>query len=232
VKPIGVVGGIGPESTIDYYRAMIAAYQDRQPDGSYPAIVISSVDAGAFLGPLMAGDQETVLRILVGELTRLERAGAGCAIIAANSPHVVFNELKGRSPLPLVSIVEATALEAIRLGRKRLGLFGTRVTMQGRFYHDVFVPGGVALVLPDDQEQAYIHDKYMTELLKGILRPETRERLLAIVARLKADAGIDGVILAGTELPLILRDPTASDIPLLDTTVIHARAIVALAMTL
>jgi aspartate racemase len=231
VKPIGVVGGIGPESTIDYYRAMIAAYQERQPDGSYPAIVISSVDAGAFLGPLMGGDHETVLAILVAELERLARAGAGCAIIAANSPHVVFDELQRRSPLPLVSIVRATALEAMRFRLDRLGLFGTRVTMQGRFYQNVFERSGLTLVVPGEDEQAYIHDKYMTELLKGIVLPETRERLLAIVARMKADAGIDGVILAGTELPLILRDPTASDIPLLDTTVIHAKAIVAAALS-
>jgi aspartate racemase len=230
LKRIGVVGGIGPESTIDYYRAMIAAYQEQRTDGSYPAIVITSVDAGAFLGPLMGGDHETVVNILVVELERLARAGAGCAIIAANSPHVVFDDLQRRSPLPLVSIVQATAFEALRLGRRRLGLFGTRVTMQGSFYEKVFVPGGVALAVPSEEEQAYIHDIYMRELLKGIVRQETRERLLSIVARMKSEAGIDGVILAGTELPLILRDPTASDIPLLDTTVIHARAIVAAAM--
>ena len=230
MKPIGVIGGIGPESTVDYYRAMIAAYQERQPDGSYPAIVISSVDARAFLGPLMAGEHEKVVEILVVELERLARAGAGCAIIAANSPHVVFDQLQRRSPLPLVSIVQATALEAMRLHRKRLGLFGTRVTMQGRFYHDVFERSGLTLVVPDGAEQAYIHGKYMSELLKGILLPETREGLLAIVAGMKARAGIDAVILGGTELPLILRDTTASGIPLLDTTVIHAKAIVECAM--
>jgi aspartate racemase len=87
----------------------------------------------------------------------------------------------------------------------------------------------MTLVVPDQAEQAFIHDKYMTELLKGLLRPETRERLLAIVAQMKARDRIDAVILAGTELPLILRDPTASEIPLLDTTVIHAKAIVAAA---
>jgi aspartate racemase len=129
-----------------------------------------------------------------------------------------------------VSIVDATRDEAARLGLKRLGLFGTRFTMQGHFYQDVFEKSGLALVVPDESEQACIHDKYMSELVKGILLPETREALLAIVARMKARDNIDSVILGGTELPLILRDPTASDIPLLDTTVIHARAIVARAM--
>ena len=230
MKPIGVVGGIGPESTIDYYRAMIAAYRERQPDGSYPAIVISSVDAHALLGLLMQGQFAAVADYLVVEIERLETAGAGCAVIAANSPHIVFDEVQRRSRLPLVSIVEATAHEALRLRRTRLALFGTRFTMQGRFYQDVFEKAGLTIVVPDETEQAYIHDKYMTELLHGTLLPATREGLLAIVARMKARDGIDAVILGGTELPLILRDPMASGIPLLDTTVIHAQAIVARAM--
>ena len=140
---------------------------------------------------------------------------------------MVFDQVQRRSPLPLVSIVEATRDEAVRLGLKRLGLFGTRYTMQGRFYQDVFAAAGLALVVPDEAEQSYIHDKYMSELVKGVLVAETRERLLAIVAQVKARDGIDAVILGGTELPLILRDTTASGVPLLDTTVIHAKAIVA-----
>ena len=230
MKPIGLIGGIGPESTIDYYRAMIAAYRARQTDGSYPAIVITSVDVNAMLGALMRNQLADVANLLVAEVERLEAAGAGCAAIAANSPHIVFDEVQGRSRLPLVSIVEATAQEALRRRTTRLALFGTRFTMQGGFYQNLFERAGLTLVLPDETDQAYIHDKYMTELVQGTLRPETREGLLAIVARMKARDGIDAVILGGTELPLILRDPTASDIPLLDTTVIHAKAIVAQAL--
>jgi aspartate racemase len=230
MQPIGIIGGIGPESTIDYYRAMIAAYRERQPDGSYPAIVINSIDAAAMLGPLMTGDLERVADGLVVELGRLERAGAGVAALAANSPHIVFDQVQRRSPLPLVSIVEATRDEALRVGVARPALFGTRMTMEARFYQDVFARHGMTIVVPDREEQAYIHDKYMNELVKGILAPETRERLLAIVAAMKARDGVDAVILGGTELPLILRDATASGIPLLDTTVIHAKAIVARAM--
>jgi aspartate racemase len=230
MKPIGIIGGIGPESTVDYYRAMIAAYRERQPDGSYPAIVINSIDASVMLGALMRGELEQVADLLVTELERLARAGAGIALLAANSPHVVFDAVQRRSPLPLVSIVQATAAEAARLGLSTLGLFGTRSTMQGGFYQDVFASAGMTLVVPDEAEQADIHDTYMNELVKGILLPGTRARLLAIVAQMKAREGIDAVILGGTELPLLLRDPTASDIPLLDTTVIHARAIVAQAV--
>jgi aspartate racemase len=206
---------------------MIAAYRERQPDGSYPAIVINSIDATTLLGLLAAGELAKVADYLVAEVERLEHAGVGCALLAANSPHVVFDEVQRRSRLPLVSIVEATRDEAMRLGLTRPGLFGTRFTMQGRFYPDAFEKAGLTLVVPDAAEQAYIHDKYMSELLKGILLPATRERLLAIVAQMKARDGIDAVILGGTELPLILRDTSASGIPLLDTTQIHAKAIVA-----
>ena len=230
MKPIGLIGGIGPESTIDYYRAMITAYRERRPDGSYPQIVITSVDAHAMLGALMQTQLERVTDLLVTEVERLDAAGAGCAAIAANSPHIVFDAVQARSRLPLVSIVDATANEATRLGCRRLGLFGTRFTMQGRFYAQRFERFGLTLVLPDDGEQSYIHDKYMTELVQGTLRPETRDGLLAIVAQVKSREDIDAVILGGTELPLILRDSTASGIPLIDTTVVHAKAIVAQAL--
>src|SRR5205085_9894335 len=129
---------------------MIAAYQEPQPDGSYPAIVITSVDASLMLGALMRGEFTQVADLMVIELERLARAGAGVALLAANSPHVVFGEVQRRSPLPLVSIVEATAYEAVRLRKKRLGLFGTRYTMQGRYYQDVFELRGMTIAVPDE----------------------------------------------------------------------------------
>jgi aspartate racemase len=226
MKTIGIVGGIGPESTVDYYRAVISAYRQRQPDGSYPSIIINSIDLKKMID-LMGGNQlDTVTDYLVCEIQRLAGAGAHIGLVAANTPHVVFDEVQSRSPIPLVSIVQATCDAAKALGLKRPGLFGTRVTMQGRFYPDAFSKAGIELVVPDDTERAYIHDKYMGELVKGIFPAETREHLLAIIDRMKKRDGIDAVILGGTELPLILRDATASGIPLLDTTQIHAKAIV------
>ena len=115
--------------------------------------------------------------------------------LSANTPHVVFDEIRRRSPIPLISIVEATSAAAKALGMKRLGLFGTRFTMQGRFYSDVFSREGMALVVPPADDQAYIHDKYMNELVKGVFLPETRHRLLSILDRLKEREGIEGLIL-------------------------------------
>jgi aspartate racemase len=126
-----------------------------------------------------------------------------------------------------LSIVEATCAEAKALGLRRVGLFGTRFTMQGHFYQDVFAKAGMTLVVPAADEQAYIHDKYMNELVHGIIRPETRAGLLTIVERLRERADIQALILGGTELPLILRADADAGIPLLDTTQIHVKAVVA-----
>jgi len=121
----------------------------------------------------------------------------------------------------MISIVEATCRTALDRGSRRLGLFGTRFTMRGRFYPDVFKRSGIEIVSPNDAEQDYIHDKYFSELVNGVFADETRDRLIAIAARMKKDEGIDALILGGTELPLILRDELEVGLPLLDTTAIH-----------
>lgn len=155
------------------------------------------------------------------EITKLASAGSDLGLLAANTPHVVFDQLRIRSPIPLVSIVEAACQAASALGLRKVGLIGTRFTMQGRFYPEVFAREGIAVVIPGEDEQSFIHEKYMTELVAGRLLPETRESLLAIVDRLREKERIDGLILGGTELPLILREETYKGIPLLDTTKIH-----------
>ncbi len=227
MKTVGVIGGIGPESTIEYYRLLVAAYRDQKADGSYPPIIINSINLKAVVDLLEANDLAGVTDCFVNELQKLAGAGAEFGLLAANTPHIVFDEIRRRSPIPLVSIVEATCDAARILGLKRPGLLGTRFTMQGKFYPRVFATAGISLVTPQPGEQTYIHDKYMGELVKGIILPETRQRLLAIVDRLKEQDSIDGVILGGTELPLILGNVTDRGIPFLDTTRIHVQAIAA-----
>jgi aspartate racemase len=226
MKTLGIIGGIGPESTQEYYRLLIASYREKVRDGSYPPIFINSINLKTLVDLFEADDLPRVTGILKTELGKLAAAGVDFALLSANTPHIVFDDLRRQSPVPLVSIVEATCEAAKALGLSKLGLFGTRFTMQSRFYPEVFSRAGIALVVPDTGEQSIIHDKYMNELVKGVFRPETREELLGIVDRLKRREGIQGLILGGTELPLILRDDAGRGIPFLDTTRIHVEAAV------
>jgi aspartate racemase len=226
MKIAGIVGGIGPESTIEYYKHVVAMYRERVRDGSYPRMILNSIDLKQMVDFFQADRLSEVAEVLVSAVGVLERAGADFAVLAANTPHVVFPAVRERSRLPLISIVEATRDAAQALGLKRIGLLGTRFTMQGRFYPDVFTSAGITLVMPEAAEQAYVHEKYMGELLNGVLLDETRSGLLKIVERLKRGQHIEALILGGTELSLILRDPAEAGLPLLDTTRIHAQAIV------
>jgi aspartate racemase len=230
MKLLGVVGGLGHESTIDYYRLIIDEYRRRISEDAYPHLVINSLDVRRGLRHLDAGEEEPLVDYLVTAVEQLARAGADFALMAANTPHVVFDRVAARSPIPLLSIVQATLDAAVREKRTRLGLFGTRFTMSGGFYYKVFASSGVALFTPTSEEQDYIHGRYMNELLRGVFLPETRDGIGAIITAMISRHQLDGIVLAGTELPLLLRE-VAIDVPLLDTTIIHVRAAVDQIMT-
>ena len=226
MKTLGIIGGLGPESTVDYYQRIIALYRERTADGSYPEFIIASVNLRKGLNFMEAGDLAGMADYLLEAIGKLARAGADVGLISANTPHIVFDDVAAKSPIPLISIVEATCAAAKARNLKRLALFGTRYTMRANFYPEVFSREGIPLVVPEREDQDYLHEKYFTELVPGKFLPETRAALLAIVDRMKATSDIDGVILAGTELPLILHDPDHNGIPFLDTTKIHCEAAV------
>lgn len=188
--------------------------------------MLNSVDMNTVLDLAAAGAREKLAAYLLAELEKLARAGADFGVIAANTPHLVFDEVQRQSPIPLISIVEATCAAAQSLGLKRVGLFGTRFTMQAPFYSEVFSRAGVGIMLPKEIEQEYIHHKYLTELVRGDIQPETREQLVNLVAGLKERLQIQGLVLGGTELSLIFTEPEVCGIPVLDTTRIHVAAIV------
>jgi len=242
MKTVGIIGGIGPESTIEYYRGIIAAYREQRSGTgvppvdnhaqdaratNYPSIIINSIDLTKLIAWMNSNELDKVAEYLVREVERLARAGADFGALASNTPHIVFDQIRARSPIPLISIVESARDAVQALGLKRVGLLGTRFTMQGRFYPEVFSRAGINLIVPDETEQNYVHEKYMGELLNNIFLPETRLGLLAIVDRMKERDGIEGLILGGTELPLILRDSEHNGVPFLDTTRIHVVRIVA-----
>lgn len=222
----GLVGGIGPESTIIYYRSILAEYRRRVPDGSAPGLVIDSIDVQQLLALAGAGELDELTEYLDEALHRLAGADCDFAAIASNTPHIVFDRLKRASPLPLISIVEATADAVHARGLKVVTLFGTRFTMTGSFYPEVFAARGIAIVRPDADALEFIHAAYVGELLNNVLLDATRERMYAIMRTLRRDHHIEAVILGGTELPLLLTEPEHDGLPILDTTQIHVAAIV------
>ena len=230
MKTIGIIGGTGPESTIEYYKRIVAAYRERT-GGDFPSIIINSINATPLLAFVAARQLDRITELLTTEIARLARAGADFGLISANTPHVVFDDVRARSPISLISIVEATADAAKMRGLSKLALFGTQTTMGANFYPDVFARQGLTIITPNEDERVYIHEKYMGELFNGIVLPETRERLVTIMRAMRERDGIDGVILGGTELSLIFTEPQYDGVPVLDTTQIHVEATVAMALT-
>jgi len=221
---VGIVGGLWPEATVDYYRRILAAWEREDPS-SAPSIVIDSLDAQRAL-KLVAADRRAFSDYLFESLQRLAGAGVDFAVLSANTAHIVFDDLSARCAVPLLSIVETCAAEAQRLGLKRAGLLGTRFTMEATFYPEVCARLGVEVVTPAADERAWVHERYVGELLKGDFREDTRQELISLVDRLRREERIEGVILGGTELPLLLRDASIAGVPVLDTTGLHVAAIV------
>ena len=221
---VGLIGGLGPESTIDYYRRIIQVWQRHEPSSS-PSIVIDSLDVQRGL-QLVANDVPGLTEYLFASVRRLAGAGVDFVAMTANTGHIVFDELAARSPVPMLSIVEVCVEEAKRRGLKRLGLLGTRFTMEAAFYPTVFARHGIEIVPPPEAERLAVHQRYVGELLKGDFRDETREEIVGLIKRLRDEERIDGIILGGTELPLLLKAPEIAGLPALDTTALHVDAIV------
>lgn len=226
-RVLGIVGGIGPESTIDYYRALVATWRKRRPDGSYPRVIIDSVEAGRVIRLLGEGEYPAVGRALGAALAELAAAGCGRALIASNATHLAFEHIDPPPPVPMIHIVDAARDAAIDHGHRRLGLIGTRFVMTSPLYVDRFAPAGLTVVAPSTDEQDTVHAIYMGELLLGDIRDDSRERLVSVIAAMRDRDGIDGVILGGTELALTLTEPAYAGIPILNTVQVHVDAAVA-----
>ncbi len=226
MQKIGLIGGLGPESTVDYYNRIINAFKDNGTSLDYPEILIYSVRMAEFLDLMERKEYDKILVWMNERINALKNAGANFAAITANTPHVIFDQLNAVSPLPLISIVETCCQKAKSMGLTKLGLFGTRFTMNENFYQEVFNKEGIELVVPEEKDKTIIHDKLFTEIELGIFKEETKMLLMNIVERMMDKHNIDSLILGCTEFPLILNQPTYMGIPFLNTTQIHVDAIV------
>lgn len=225
MKRIGIIGGIGPEATIDYYRIIIQRFRRKRRDAGSPEILIFSLDVKKSIQMMEADKWDELLDYILEGTRSLHKAGADFALVAANTPHIFFDELRAQSPLPLLSIVEETLAEAKRLKLEKVGLVGTGFTMKADFYQKVFAGKGISIVVPNPNERDYIHEKIMSELQFGIVVEETKRDIMAIVGRMIEAELIQGLIIGCTELPLIF-GKKEFNISYLNTSRIHAESAV------
>jgi aspartate racemase len=227
MKKIGLIGGIGPESSIEYYRLIIKRFQEKLNTKDYPELIINSINMTQMLDYVFNNQLDKLVDFLMERINDLEKTGVDYIAIASNTPHIVFDKLVEKSNTPLISIVEATCKEVKDRKVQRVALFGTKSTMTNGFYNDVAQKHGINIVIPDNEKQEFIHNKYMTELIFNKIVPETKERLIQFIRELKEKESIEGLILGGTELPLILKQSDFDDIKIFNTTEIHVESIVA-----
>ena len=225
MRKLGLVGGMGPESTVPYYKGIVCGVQQRLGRDEFPELTIESVDVFKVLS--LCGQQKyaELTDYLLRALDNLAASGCDFAALSANTPHVVFDDLSRRSSLPLVSIVDAARDCALQRGIRTLGLLGTRFTMEGSFFREPFERAGIRIVTPDPAEREWIQSHIEGELERGIVREDTRAQFVRIIRRLQAEQGIEAIALGCTELPLLLSDET-SPVPCLDTLRIHVDALV------
>jgi len=225
MKKIGIIGGIGPESTIDYYKLIVGAFHKKQLQLGYPEIIIYSANLSSLMKLLEDNDWENLADWLLEKVLALQKAGAEFAVIGANTPHIVFDEVSTRSPIPMLSIIEETRMNAQKRGFKKLGLLGTKFTMESDFFKSPFRDNGMEVFVPGKEDQDLIHHRLFSEIELGIIKDSTRDELLDIIQKMIDKHSIDGLILGCTELPLIL-DKDEFGISFLNTTAIHAESIV------
>jgi len=219
MKKIGILGGMSYESTIKYYDLILQKYYDRYHDYNYPEILIYSLNFQKVIDYELGTNEGIYVDYLMTGINSLQNGGVNFIVMAANSPHAVYEKLVQKSKIPILSIVEATAKKAQKENLRKLLLLGIKYTMQSSFYKDYFAKSDMEVITPLNSEQDIINQIIFDELVIGNFTQESKEMLLKIVN----NYDVDGVILGCTELPLILQQ-NDTDVILLDTVEIHAEA--------
>ncbi|WP_027186604.1 aspartate/glutamate racemase family protein [Desulfovibrio cuneatus] len=225
MEKLGLIGGMGPESTLIYYKQLNYGFQQANTNNHFPAFVLENVDVHQVLQFCAVQDYPGLCSFLLNAIHNVAKAGATFAALAANTPHIVYEQLVPRSPIPLVSIIETTCSAVQKKQMTKVGLLGTSFTMQQDFYKKPFHAAGISVAIPCAEDAAKINTYIMQELERGIFLETTKQEFLRVIHKMQEDQGIEGIILGCTEIPLLL--PVA-DVPLpaFDTMQEHIDALV------
>ena len=229
MKKIGIVGGLGPQTTLYYYRMLIdLGRENKDSGGNYPVIIIYSLESRGMpeSTPLENNKAGGGTARLVSAVQSLYQAGADFGLIACNTAHRFFDDIRAKSPMPLLSIVEETCNEVDRQGLKKVGLLGSAITMSSNFYQDVFSKRNISIAVPKEDEQTYINSKLFSEVIAGIMSGDVRKGFLKIAQRMRAEESIEGLILGCTDIPLLMKkaDEEELGIPFFNTSRIHVQS--------
>ena len=220
MKTIGLIGGMSWESSAEYYR-IINEEVNRRLGGVHSAkVILYSFDFAEIEELQHRGEWEKLTQVMIDAARRLENAGAEVLLICTNTMHKMFDQVQENVEVSMIHIADATAEEIMKKGLKKVGLLGTKFTMEGDFYRKRFERHGIETVIPSEDEREVIHWIIYDELVVGIIRDESRKKYLEIIENLK-QLGAEGVVLGCTEIPLLIKQEHV-DIPVFDTTRIHA----------
>ncbi len=220
MKNIGIIGGLSPESTILYYKTIINEYRRKFKNENYPNIIIYSVNFGYFTQLIEENRLEEAANLLIEAGKSLEKAGANFIIISANTPHMLLNYITPKINIPIISIIDSLAEELKKDKVKKVGLLGTKFTLTKQFYTKGLEKHNIKTIIPEPNDINIVNKIIYEELVKGIIREESKNKLIKIIKKL-IEMGAEGIALACTELPLLIKGKI-NNIKLYDTAKIHA----------
>jgi aspartate racemase len=221
-KKIGILGGMSPESTVEYYQYITRTYTGRFGDYGYPEVIIYSVSFQPYVDWPNQDRWDLVAQGLSEAAQKLEAAGADFIVIATNTMHLVFDQVQASVAVPMLSLLDAVGDVVLARGIETVGLLGTRFTMEKTFYQDALARKGITVLVPGEKDREYVNTVIYDELVAGQICDESRAGYVSIINKL-AQRGAEGIILGCTEIPLLVNE-VDTRMPLFDTTVIHAEA--------
>ncbi len=225
MNKLGLIGGTGPESTIEYYKGIEYGVQQKAGRSFFPNLTIESLSVFDVLEFCGKQDYAGLTEYLLKGIRNLAAAGANYAALTGITPHIVFEELSKASPIPLISMVDTARDYAAAQGYKKICLLGTLPTMEGEFFQNSFAKCGIEVVTPNAEERNYIGTKIETELEFGKVLPKTQQAFKEIAERIIKEEQVQAIVLGCTELPLIFKG-VELPVPYIDVMQVHINTLV------
>lgn len=221
---IGLIGGLEPLSTIDYYMGIVERFHKDFGMDDYPELIIDSLSLKKFYDYIESNDLNGIVTWFLNSIDTLKSAGASFCGICSNTPHLFQKDIFNVSSLEMVSIVDATIRHIEEKGYRKVLILGTQLTMGCGLYDKPMPNHGIEPIIPGEEDRTEIGNIIFPNLENGIIIPEDKKRFIGIIERYIADYGADAVLLGCTELPLIIKSEDIS-VPAINTTEIHIDAI-------